>query len=81
MSTISAAIADVDAKLTALDTKVDTLVASNATLTADAVAKDQLIANLQTELSAAQAAATDPADATAIAAIQQRLADELAKLP
>ena len=81
MSTLSTAIADVDTKVTEIAAKVDAIAASNATLTADSVAKDQLIASLQTELAAAQANAADPADAAAIAAIQQKLTDELAKLP
>lgn len=81
MSTISQAIADVDAKVVALSAKADALLSSNAQLTADAVAKDQIIADLQEKLAAAQANAADPADATALAKIQQELSDELAKLP
>lgn len=81
MSNISTAIADVATKVSTLITKVDSLAASNATLTADAVAKDKIIADLQVSLQTAQANAADPADAAAIQAIEQTLADKLASLP
>lgn len=80
MSANTAALANLSAQVDQLSAKADTLLASNAQLTADAVAKDQIITDLQAQLAAAQANAADPADATTIAAIAQKLADELAKL-
>ena len=81
MSTESAKLSSIDANVIEINGKIDAVIASNATLTADAVAKDQLIATLQTDLATAQANAVDPADAALIDKIAQDLADGLAKLP